>query len=1080
MVNKVSGSARMACRTSAAILAGVIAAALLAACPSGLEPDTTPPGDVSNLSAVAGDEQVTLTWTDPGDADLKSIEIQRTGSAARVVVAADTQTAVVTGLANGTAYTFTVKAVDTSWNVSAGKDIARTPVSANDVTPPLPVENLDATPGNGQVTLTWLDPVDANLAYIQVTHNQTGGDLPRNYAAGLQGATISLLVNGTAYTFTVRAVDGAGNLSEARSITETPDATVDSTPPADVTDLAATEGLASVTLSWTEPADADLHHIEITHDRLGGDDPVFVASGIGAATLTGLANGTPHIFTVKTVDASGNRSAGATQTGTPSAFADDTVAPANVGSLEASVDIDEVTLTWTDPGDTDFHHVAITWVPNGSVPRVVLAGVETATITGLEGGTAYTFTVVAYDDKGNGNTSTPATRAATPLARDTTAPGPVTPIGGTPGLGSMTLAWTDPVDADLGHIEVTHDGEGGSTPRIVAAGIETVTILGLAEDVSHTFTLVARDLSGNGSAAATIVATTLATDVDAPAEVGSPAASPGVQSVTLTWTDPADTDFSYVEITHDSTNGTVPSIVVAGVQTATIYGLAIVETTFAIKTVDETGNASVGTEIPCTPIAPDTSPPAAVSALEAVPGLHEVTLTWTDPTEADFHHVAITHDQEGGTTPSIVVKGVGTVTITGLDSVAHVFSIRCYDADGNASAAVATTAVTPLTEDITPPAEVTSLGQVPGIGTVTLSWTEPNTTDFHHVAITHDQGGTTPRIVPKGTTSVTIPDLAGGTLHTFTVKTYDTTGNASDGTQIGSTPTAPDTSAPARVTLPEATAGYGEATLTWTDPEDLDFEGVQITEDGGAITPILVAAGIQQAVITGLTGGTTYTFYLKSYDTVGNFSAHEMAMVTPLGEDITPPALVTDPVGAAGIGRVTLTWFDPADADLNYLEVTHDQAGGTVPRLVAKGVQTLVWADLTNGLPYTFTVKSVDLAGNKSEGINAPSVTPTALPIGDVTVTITMNTPSDIVVDFTGDTLTLDKSVNQAMNVSTNRTAAESYTWYLDGGVIAGAVNWVTTISSLNLAPGLHDVALFVEEGGLLYSARFTFTVVNN
>lgn len=39
------------------------------------QPDTTPPSDVSNLAATPGNNQITLTWTDPSDTDLSEILI---------------------------------------------------------------------------------------------------------------------------------------------------------------------------------------------------------------------------------------------------------------------------------------------------------------------------------------------------------------------------------------------------------------------------------------------------------------------------------------------------------------------------------------------------------------------------------------------------------------------------------------------------------------------------------------------------------------------------------------------------------------------------------------------------------------------------------------------------------------------------------------------------------------------------------------------------------------------------------------------------------------------------------------------
>jgi chitodextrinase len=159
-------------------------------------------------------------------------------------------------------------------------------------------------------------------------------------------------------------------------------------------------------LTWTDPEDADFDHVEITWTPGGGSGTVL--KGAGTKTVTGLTNNTLYTFTVKAADNAGNKSAGVTGTATPA----DTTPPANVTGLSAVPDYQQVTLTWTGPGDADFDHVEITWTPNGSTPVTVTAGTQTKTVTGLTSNTLYTFTVKAVDN--TGNKSAGVTGTATP------------------------------------------------------------------------------------------------------------------------------------------------------------------------------------------------------------------------------------------------------------------------------------------------------------------------------------------------------------------------------------------------------------------------------------------------------------------------------------------------------------------------------------------------------------------------------------------------------------------------------------------------------------------------------------------
>ena len=77
---------------------------------------------------------------------------------------------------------------------------------------------------------------------------------------------------------------------------------------------------------------------------------------------------------------------------------------AEVTGLSSEPSIGAITLIWTDPVDMDLDHVEISWTPaqgNPSSPQQISRGIQTLAITGLGGGTTYTFTAIGVDSAGN-------------------------------------------------------------------------------------------------------------------------------------------------------------------------------------------------------------------------------------------------------------------------------------------------------------------------------------------------------------------------------------------------------------------------------------------------------------------------------------------------------------------------------------------------------------------------------------------------------------------------------------------------------------------------------------------------------
>ncbi len=247
-----------------------------------------------------------------------------------------------------------------------------------DTTPPAEVTNLQATTGNAQVSLSWTNPGDADFAGVEILR-KTG-----SYSANVTDGTVVYnnngnsytdtgLINNTTYYYTAFAYDqvpnySAGSASGART-TAVPSIAVDHTPPAEVTNLHIVGGDNRASLSWTNPGDADFAGVEIlrktgSYSANVTDGTVVYNNNGNSYTDTGLINNTTYYYTAFAYDQVPNYSAGSASGAratviTSSIIISDVVPPGKPKNFNASAGNTQISLSWTNPTDTDFVGVKI-------------------------------------------------------------------------------------------------------------------------------------------------------------------------------------------------------------------------------------------------------------------------------------------------------------------------------------------------------------------------------------------------------------------------------------------------------------------------------------------------------------------------------------------------------------------------------------------------------------------------------------------------------------------------------------------------------------------------------------------------
>ena len=591
--------------------------------------DTTPPKEVTNLKAVAGDGKISLSWTNPADDDLYQVEITVSPAAGTlanpVYLLAEKGKAMsftAEGLANGTAYTFTVRTIDKSLNKSTGASTAEAvkPVDTSDKTPPAEVTELKAVAGNGKVSLSWVNPADADLYQVEITASPVAGSLTNPvYLSAVKGAAGGFmaegLMNDTEYTFTLKTIDKSLNVGKAVTVKAAPKgsgggSSADSTPPAEVTDLNAVAGDGKISLSWQSPADEDLYQVEISASPAAGTlaNPVYLSAKKSenmSFSAEGLTNGTGYTFTIKTIDKALNKSAGVSNAAAVKPIdTSDKTSPAEVTNLQTAALAGAIRLTWTDPADADLWGIEITSdkaiigrsvapIPENAI--LVPKGQESLKISNLAVGKAYTFTVKTIDESGNKSTGI-TTTAAIPLAGE---PMTFTLTQNPTALtnGNVTISFTSSTS-----IKIAKWKKGVHSAKDVFASGTAITGNSFEVSESAKYSVGVQDNEGRREVEIIEISNI---DKTPPAKVKSLSAVYTSGKIIVTWTNPTDSDFAGLTLSWKKGGGDATDVPLT--KDKTRYELPVTpvvgdEYTVSVRAKDDAGNESEPASVSVTPL----------------------------------------------------------------------------------------------------------------------------------------------------------------------------------------------------------------------------------------------------------------------------------------------------------------------------------------------------------------------------------------------------------------------------------------------------------------------------------------------
>ncbi len=895
-----------------------------------------------------------------------------------------------TGIPADGSYAYAVSALDAAGNESA-RSTART-ITVDTTAPPAPAITAAASPVSGSPAITWSLVTDerTGIASYQVYRDGT-------LIATTSNATTSATDSGASeasHTYTLKAVDGAGNLSAAATATIVVDRTA---PQAPAFLSGASPTRSAPALTWASVLDAASYVVQ----RDGADIAQTAGTSLTDAGVT--VEGT-YVYTVRAVDAAGNVS-----TTSPTASVTYDVTPPAVPTGLAGPALTNAAphLTWTAVSGAAAYGL---YRDGASLGTVGVASFDDTTLT-AEG--AHAYAVTSLDAAGNES----AASASVTVTFDQTPP--AVPSGlAVPSLTNAAPALTWSASSGAASYRVYRGGA-----LVGQTGSTSYTDQTVPGDGTYAYAVSAVDAAGNESshsspqsvvvdqtppnppagltgqtpttavpvlswtAAAGAVSYTVRRDGTTAETVTTTgftdsavadllaSADPGIYPYvyTVTATDAAgnesaaSSDFTVSVDTAASQgptllDGATPTNAkphlhwhaVAGAQSYVLYrdgvqvgtpaSASFTDTaltvdgayTYTVTAIDGVGVESQASS-PHT-VVYDTTPPDAPAGLTGTsPTNADPVLSWQ--TTADAVVYRLYRDGALVTETSSTTAGDPS---PGADGTYH-YTVTAVDATGNESAPSASRSVQLLT---VPPDAPTGLAATsPTRVAPALTWTASAGTD-HYVVYRDGIAAGTPAAAAF-TDAAGLPDGS----YTYRVAAVDAAGNESD--LSAARAVVLDTVAPAAPSAPTVPPVVNTGpTVTWTGPGDAAHYIVY--RDGAAVAAPSAAVYAD----TGLTGEGDHDYAVAAVDAAGNTSSVSSVTTTTL--DTVPPAVPADLAAASPTPSAPLLTWAPVSDAVSY-------------RVYRDGAQVGAPAGATftdSGLPadgsYRYAVAAVDVAGNVS------------------------------------------------------------------------------------------------------------------
>lgn len=603
---------------------------------------------------------------------------------------------------------------------------------------------LGDTPGTGQISVTW------SSAGVQTTYPIAGYNVYQSTAAGVTGVVVNAtpvpgtsftatgLTNGTAYYFSVQAVDNQGHASPVTGqINDTPVA-----PPGVPTGTAGSSGNNAVQVTWNPSTTGTLpvSFYQVEQIALSGPTTTYiqVPANQNGYVDNSASNGATYVFQVKAVDNTGVTT-GVHASGfsaPPVTIVAGLITVNPPSQLTAKGGNNQVTLTWVDSSGgspvTGYQIYRAETAPSPSA-YTLLTSLATGTSPYTDGtavnGTGYGYYFVAYSSGvASANSATIFATAAGPPA----APTALSTLDG----GQEVISWT--ASPPQGVVTITQyyvvsSVNGGAAATIGSTSGATTYTDGT---VSAGQVVVYEVGAVNSNGTTGVLSLPVTAYPYAPMTITSLTSTDSTSTVTLSWPGVGSPTWAPVQynILRTTLTGSFPTTILNVTSpyvdsTGTLGQLYL----YTVTAVDAKGHVSVAagpvTDCPL-------NPPAAPATVIATAGNQQILIDWAPSAPVSDSLPVSEYILTGTNGLSVTLSADQTSYLDGypnqvplINGTTVTYSVQAVDSTGNftgshISSVVASPAATTSAALLNPPtgAAVTATNPTTNV----LTWNRPN------------------------------------------------------------------------------------------------------------------------------------------------------------------------------------------------------------------------------------------------------------------------------------------------------------------------------------------------------------------